>query len=162
MKNRALFVQKKMKTKIYLRRHTCLFSNPTDSTVLPDEAAVSIDSITPGLFKGPLCSFGEGIQSPNCGAKHHGRLATDPWSLASALVFCPPPRFPISPCAAWRCLKSLESSQMENNDRRLRGELSAHTKRGKWSSKSREGEQILRDECVIAGWRREQGERSLR
>lgn len=63
MKNRALFVQKKMKTKIYLRRHTCLFSNPTDSTVLPDEAALLIDSITPGLFKGPLCSFGEGIKS---------------------------------------------------------------------------------------------------
>ena len=53
----------KMKTKIYLSQHNCLFSSPTDSTALPDEAAVSIDSIAPGLFKGPLCSFGEGIQS---------------------------------------------------------------------------------------------------
>lgn len=66
---------------------------------------------------------------------------------------CPSPCFQVSLCVARRCLKSLELSRMENNDSRLGGELGARTKREKWSSKSREGEQILRDECAVNGCR---------
>lgn len=69
-----------------------------------------------------------------------------PWSSVPLPVF---PYHSVLPGASSRPKwKTIDSS--------LRGELSAHVKREKWSSKSREGEQILRDGCAMDGGEEEE------
>lgn len=65
----------------------------------------------------------------------------------------PLPVFPSSSVLPGDALKASSRPKWKTMSR-LRGEVSAHTKREKWSSKSREGELILRDECAMNECRR--------